>query len=279
MPTPEELEEQIEELATEMDARFDAIEKILGDWTKQITPLEMYGDPDANPPIPSAVLKKENELQNGEYPLAIQQRRLNFIAENLAGGIATLSNRVSVLEARPSGSVSSPTDNETFPLPVVSGVAHDAGDVPGFGNGFHLKSGNFEALIFISDYDNALRILTNHKANADGGHTYAIETEGQQRIDVETFGVGVSYWPPRKNPDGSDFPLTELDKQGGKSIILKSHAPDNHRARYAQIYTGLPGQGLQIGVSAGKHPDGKPMANVMVNPTIQIEPDGTKSIG
>ena len=241
MATIEELEARIAQLENYVGKTF-----LEGPQLSQMPPAQF-----------ATLLVPANELPNGEYNFALWQALTNRIIADQASVIATQGVDIQILKLAVIGSVT--------PTP-------DAGDIPGFGNGFHLKSGTFEALIFISDFDNALRILTNHKANNDGGFTHANKKLGQQRIDIETFGVGVSYWTPLENDDGTPFVRTALDNQGGKGLVIVNHSPDNHRAPYVKLYAGLPGQGLQIGVSPNT-------ANVMENPTIQIEADGTKSIG
>lgn len=164
------------------------------------------------------------------------------------------------------------TQIAALPAPSSSAPVSATVNMPGLGNGVHFKSGTFEAVIFISDYDHAMRILTNHKDNDAGGFTHAIPTMAQQRIDIEQFGLGYMFYPPLKNPDGSPFAKNALDSQGGKSLIIRGGEDSGHRSPYVQIYAGHPGQGLRIGVSPTT-------PNVMASPTIQIEPDGTKSKG
>jgi hypothetical protein len=202
-------------------------------------------------------------LPNSRYTVfcRVQQIGQGIDANNIS--VAQLGVTVAQLNARVNNFPSHLAQPDTVAI-AVSGPAAQ-GIIAGFGSGVYMQQGDAPAMLFTSDYDHALRLISNFTYPHDGGSTYGNPFYPQQRIDFEQGGViSLGYFKPWATPAG------DWDNLGGKNLNFRVGGQvfdgNGQRGKYADIYTGLVGAGLRFGLS-------NTFPNYPDRYDVQIDPD------
>ncbi len=190
---------------------------------------------------------------NGEYPIDYRQKQLGCGTNDLATHVNVSDIAIVSFAAK------MPPSNRTVPEYVNSAIAaipasstaNTTGTVqiPNLGNGIIMKDVNGPShLLFAGGGDRGLRLLYNFTPSWQA-NTYSDPTLMQTRLDFEQDGViSMNYFKPWNAAAGP------YDTLSGKALAFRvggcgPQRCGSARGEFADIYGGLVGRGLRLGVS------------------------------